>query len=276
MSQKIINRIELMSRRIRRRILDMAYAAGASGAHIGGALSIVELLATLYSHVLKYDPSNPTWEKRDRFILSKGHNGIALYAVLAEVGILSQEEIDSFQKSGSMFTTHPIMNRQKGIEFSNGSLGMGLSLGAGLAMAAKIKGQRHRVLVCMGDGECNEGNIWEAAMTAAHYNLDNMIALIDKNTFQLGGSTDKIMNTGELALKWAHFGWNVVDIEGHDVEQILCAFDEYRMEHQPWAIILNTTKGKGFSFSENNNAWHNGVITKSQYDAAVKELDSQY
>jgi transketolase len=272
MEQELLNKIRLMAKNIRRRILDMTYAAGSSGAHIGGALSIVEVMATLYGTVLKYDPKNPDWNERDRFILSKGHTGIALYATLAEVGILNQDDIDSFQRSGSNFTTHPIINRQKGIEFSTGSLGMGLSLGIGVAIAAKIKRQSHRVFICLGDGECNEGSVWEAAMAAAHYQLDNIVSIIDRNSFQLSGKTSEIMNTSQLEIKWKSFGWNVIDVEGHDIEQLLYTFDMYKKERQPCLIILNTVKGKGFSFSENNNAWHHSVLSKSQYDLAVEEL----
>ncbi|MDR1480532.1 MAG: transketolase [Planctomycetaceae bacterium] len=269
-----LKRLELMARKVRRRILDMAYAAGSSGAHLGGALSIVELLVVLYGSVLRYDPKNPNWEDRDRFVLSKGHTGIALYAMLAEVGILSQEDVDSFQKNDSNFTTHPIIDHSKGIEFSTGSLGMGLSLAVGAALGAKKKNQKNRrVYVCIGDGECNEGSIWEAAMAAANFELDNLIAIVDKNLFQMSGKTSEIMNNDNFEFKWSAFGWNVVDVEGNDIEQLLYAFNKYKMDGKPWMFISNTIKGHGFTFSENNSAWHHNVLSKSQYDAAVAEFE---
>jgi transketolase len=272
MEQQLLDKIKLMAKNMRRRILDMAYAAGSSGAHLGGALSMVELLAVLYGAVMKYDSQNPKWDERDRFILSKGHGGLALYAVLAEIGILTNEDINSFQKNDSYFTTHPIINREKGIEFSNGSLGMGLSLAVGVALAAKIKKQKHRIFVCLGDGECNEGSVWEASMAAAHFQLDNIVAIVDKNSLQAGGKTNEIMNNDQLEFKWRSFGWSVTDLDGHDIKQFFYAFNEYKRNGQPWMIISNTVKGKGFTFSENNVAWHHGVLSKSQYDAAIAEL----
>jgi transketolase len=270
-----LNKLKLMARNIRRRILDMSYATGDSGVHLGGALSIVDALAALYGSIMKYNPQNPEWERRDRFILSKGHTGVALYATLAEVGILSQEDIDSFQKNGSYFATHPIINRQKGIEFSTGSLGMGLSLGIGVAIAAKMRGHRHRVYVCLGDGECNEGSVWESIMAAAHFQLDNLILIIDKNSMQQSGKTKEIMQNEELEFKLHSFGWSVISLEGNDIEQFLYAFDEYKKDGKPWAIVSNTVKGSGFTFSEDNAAWHHGVMSKSQYEAAVLEFENK-
>ncbi|MDR0391880.1 MAG: transketolase [Planctomycetaceae bacterium] len=274
----MITKIEILStmaKNIRRRVLDMCYSAGASGAHLGGALSIVELLAVLYGSVLRYDPKNPEWEERDRFILSKGHTGLALYAVLAEVGILTQEEIDSFQKNESNFTTHPIINRQKGIEFSTGSLGMGFSLGVGVALAAKMKKQQHRIFVCLGDGECNEGSVWEAIMSASNFQLDNLIVIVDKNAFQQSGKTNEIMSNEQLESKFQAFDWNVINVEGNNIKQLLDAFDKYKPNGKPFAFISNTIKGYGFTFAENNIAWHHGVMSKSQYEAAVAEFESR-
>ncbi|MDR2642647.1 MAG: transketolase [Planctomycetaceae bacterium] len=273
MRQDELEKLKSMAKNIRRRILDMAYNAGSSGAHLGGALSIVELLAVLYGSVLRYDPKNPDWDKRDRFILSKGHTGLALYAALAEVGILSQADIDSFQKNESQFTTHPTINHQKGIEFSTGSLGMGLSLAVGVALAAKIRNQEHRIFVCLGDGECNEGIVWEAIMAATNFKLDNLIAIIDKNSFQQSGKTNEIMNNENLEIKFQAFGCNVIESDGNDVEHLLYAFDEYKPDGKPYVFISNTIKGYGFTFSENNNTWHHGVLSKSQYDAAVAEFE---
>jgi transketolase len=275
MEQKLLNKIKLMAKNMRQRIIDMTYVAGSSGAHLGGALSMVEILATLYGGILRYDINNPLFQDRDRFILSKGHSGLALYSVLAEIGMLTNEDINSFQKNDSYFTTHPIINRQKGIEFSNGSLGMGLALGIGEAIAAKRRNQSHRVFVCIGDGECNEGSVWEAIMSAAHFQLNNIVAVIDKNSFQMSAKTEDIMNTAPLPEKFLSFGWQVVTVEGHDIESLFNIFNPINNSRKPLAVIANTVKGKGVTFSENNNAWHHSVMTKSQYEAAIAELQNK-
>ena len=269
--QNEISNIKKLTKEVRKNILKMSLAAGASSSHFGGSLSTVELLATLYNSVLKFDVSNPLWEDRDRFILSKGHACLGYYSVLCEKGYFTKEDLNLFEKNGSFLLGHPVINKNKGIEFSNGSLGMGLSLGIGVAIAAKKNKKNYRVFVLIGDGECNEGSVWEASMSAAHFKLNNLTAILDRNNLQQTGSNEEIMSTKELGDKWRSFNWDVKEIDGHNIEQILTAFNY--VSEKPKLILANTTKGKGFSFSENNNDWHHKIMTKKQYDDALKELD---
>ena len=269
--QKEIINIKKLTKEMRKNILKMSLAAGASSSHFGGSLSTVELLATLYNSVLKFDVSNPLWEDRDRFILSKGHACLGYYSVLCEKGYFTKEDLNLFEKNGSFLLGHPVINKKKGIEFSNGSLGMGLSLGVGVAIAAKKNKKNYKVFVLIGDGECNEGSVWEASMSASHFKLNNLTAILDKNNLQQTGSNEEIMSTKELGEKWKSFNWNVKEIDGHDIKQILTAFNY--VSEKPKLILANTVKGKGFSFSENNNDWHHKIMTKNQYDDALKELD---
>jgi len=267
---EIIN-IKKLTKEIRKNILRMSLAAGASSSHFGGSLSTVELLATLYNSVLKFDVSNPLWEDRDRFILSKGHACLGFYSVLCEKGYFTKEDLNLFEKNGSFLLGHPVINKNKGIEFSNGSLGMGLSLGIGVAIAAKKNKKNYKVFVLIGDGECNEGSVWEASMSASHFKLNNLTAILDKNNLQQTGSNEEIMSTKDLGDKWRSFNWDVKEIDGHDIAQILTAFNY--VSEKPKLILANTIKGKGFSFSENNNDWHHKIMTKQQYEDALKELD---
>ena len=191
---KEIKKISNFAKSVRRHILDMAFSAGASSAHFGGALSIAEIISTLFAHQMKVDIKNPQWEGRDRFILSKGHACLAYYAALCEIGYISKEELKTFEKDDTNLLGHPVINRKLGIDFSNGSLGMGLSLGIGVAISSKKKKKFFKVYVVIGDGECNEGSIWEAAMAAPNYNLDNLYVIIDKNNFQQTGTNKEIMN----------------------------------------------------------------------------------
>ena len=261
-----------MSKRMRKNVLDMALAAGADSSHFGGGLSIIEITATLYGGIMRIDKNNPMWVERDRFILSKGHGCLGYYTALAEVGYISKDDLLYFEKTGGYLYGHPVMKRDKGIEFSNGSLGMGLSLGIGVALAGQKNNKNYTVYVLMGDGECNEGSIWEAAMAASHYQINNLIGIIDKNKFQQTGSNAEIMNVGDLVSKWKSFGWNVVEVDGHNIGQLYDAFISEKPSNSPMIIIANTVKGKGFSFSENNNAWHHAPLSKSQYEAAIEEL----
>ena len=268
-----IEKIEQMAKRMRKNILDMALAAGASSSHFGGGLSIVEITATLYGAIMRYDPNNPEWSERDRFILSKGHGVLGYYTALAEAGFVTVEDLLTFEKSESYLVGHPVINREKGIEFSNGSLGMGLSLGIGVALAGKKRKNKYKVYVLMGDGECNEGSVWEAAMAASQFKLDNLVGIVDKNNFQQTGCNREIMNVGDLAAKWSGFGWDVVEVDGHNVGELYDAFISDNPPEKPVSIIANTIKGKGFSFAENNNAWHHAALSKSQYEVAVGELN---
>ena len=272
MKKTEINKVLKFSKAIRKNILDMAFYAGASSAHLGGALSIVEIISVLFCHVMKHNP-DPQWQDRDRFILSKGHACLAYYAALCEIGYISKNELKTFEKNNSNLLGHPVMNREIGIDFSNGSLGMGLSLGIGVALSIKKRKKNNRVFVILGDGECNEGSVWEAAMAAAHFKLDNLFVFVDNNKFQQTGTNNQIMSTGNLRDKWESFGWNSVNLDGHNIEE-LCNYFQLKKNSisSPSAIIANTIKGKGFSFSENNNDWHHSILSKKLYEQALQEL----
>ncbi len=273
MDKSNISKIQKFSKSVRKNIMEMAFSAGASSAHLGGALSIVEIVSTLFSHVMKYN-DNPQWPDRDRFILSKGHACLAYYAALCEIGYISKEDLQTFEKDNSNLLGHPVINREIGIDFSNGSLGMGLSLGIGVALSIKKRKKSNRVFVIIGDGECNEGSVWEAAMAASHFKLNNLFVIIDNNKFQQTGTNSQIMNTGDLKSKWQSFGWETIDLDGHNIEELIKYFElKEKSELKPKAIIANTIKGKGFSFSENNNDWHHSILTKKLYDKALEELE---
>lgn len=266
-----INKIKNFSLALRKNILDMAFAAGASSAHLGGALSIVEIVSVLFSFKMKLN-QDPEWLDRDRFILSKGHACLAYYAALCEIGYIKKEELKTFEKDNSNLLGHPVINKKLGIDFSNGSLGMGLSLGIGVSISLMKKKKDNNVFVILGDGECNEGSVWEASMAAAHFKLKNLYAIIDNNNFQQTGSNKTIMDTQSLKNKWESFGWDTFELDGHNVDQLYSFFSKRNNTQMPTAIIAKTIKGKGFSFSENNNDWHHSVLTKKLYDTAINEL----
>ena len=268
-----IKNIEGMSKRMKYLLLDTALAAGASSSHFGGGLSIIDITATLYGAIMKIDSNNPEWCDRDRFILSKGHGVLGYYTALVEAGFIPKEDLMSFEKTGSYLLGHPVKNRAKGIEFSNGSLGMGLALGIGVALAGKRSKNAFNVFVVMGDGECNEGSVWEAALAAPQFRLDNLFAIVDRNNFQQTGSNTDIMSVGDLESKWKSFGWHVKSVDGHNIEELYDAFSAEYEQNKPIAIIAHTIKGKGFSFSENNNDWHHAPLTKSLYEVAINELN---
>ncbi len=270
---KDIDKIGLFSKNIKRKILEMAYVAGSSSSHFGGALSIVEIISTLFAHQLNIKKDDPEWLERDRFILSKGHACLAYYAALSEIGYLSEEDLKTFEKDGSILSGHPVKSPKHGIEFSTGSLGIGLSIGLGLALGAKKKKKTNKVYIIIGDGECNEGSIWESALAAPNLKLDNLVVIVDKNNFQQTGSTENIMNTDKLKDKWVSFGWSVREVNGHDINELLNYFASLKdNSNTPNLLIANTIKGKGFSFSENNNDWHHAVMTKTNYEKAMQEL----
>jgi transketolase len=268
-----IKKLEAMAKRMRQNVLKMALTAGAKSSHFGGGLSIVDITATLYGEILNLDKLNPEWEGRDRFILSKGHGVLGYYTALSEIGYIPKDDLVTFEQKDSYLYGHPVKNRSKGIEFSNGSLGMGLSLGIGVALSGRRKQLDYKVYVLLGDGECNEGSVWEAAMAAAHFGLDNLIVILDKNNLQQTGTNREIMSLGDLVSKWKSFGWNVAEIDGHNIAKIYDALVNAKNQNGPYAIVANTIKGKGFSFSENNNAWHHAPLSSSQYEAALEELD---
>jgi transketolase len=271
-TQETFTKINNFSKNIRRKILDMAFIAGASSSHFGGALSIVDIVSVLFSHVMKIDRVNPNWEERDRFILSKGHACLAYYAALSEIGYITNDQLKTFEKDNSDLLGHPVINRKLGIEFSNGSLGMGLSLGIGVAYGLMKKKLKNKVFIILGDGECNEGSVWEAAIAAPNLNLKNLYAIIDKNNFQQTGSNKQIMDMENMKDKWSSFGWDSVEVNGHNVKELCKIFESDSNSNKPKAIIANTVKGKGFSFSENNNDWHHAVLSKAHYEQAKKEL----
>ena len=264
--------IETKAKEIRKQILDITYSCNSS-VHIGGALSMADIMAILYGYVLKYKPSNPEWEDRDRFILSKGHCAVGLYSTLFESGIIPEEVFQTFQKNGSDLTAHPVMNIPLGIESSNGSLGQGLSMGVGLAIAAKIKKKKHKIYVLLGNGECNEGSVWEAIMSASSFKLDNLIAILDDNGFQNEMEpSQEILDTNDFEEKWKSFGWNVCSVDGHNISELYKAFIEFNVDEKPKVIIAHTLKGKGVTFMENNNEWHHNRLTKEKHKQALKEL----
>ena len=274
LSESKISSIKDFSKKLKKNIFDMALHAGSNSAHIGGALSLTDIVACLYSSIIKIDKTNPENEDRDRFILSKGHACLVLYSALMEVGIISKNEIKNFESDNSDLPGHPVINRKKGIEFSNGSLGMGLSVGIGVALALKKKGKKNNVYVVMGDGECNEGSVWEAAMAASNFKINNLVAIIDKNNFQQTGSTDEIMKNKNLKEKWSSFGWNVIEIDGHNIEEIYDSLTINEIKDKPKLILANTIKGKGLKFAENKNEWHHSILTQKFYDEAIKDINN--
>lgn len=271
MEMETLERLRQMAARMRLSALAMALGAGRHGAHLGAAMSSMEIMAALYGRVLRFDPANPAWPDRDRFIASKGHCVLSLYAALAEVGFLSRETLATFGQNGSCLAGHPCMNMDLGLEYSSGSLGMGLGVSVGMALDARQKGRAHRVFVLLGDGELNEGSNWESFMAGAHYKLDNLVAIVDRNQLQLDGPTEEIMALGDVAAKIAAFGWNVKELDGHDIGQLLSAL-EAKNEGRPLAVVAHTVKGKGVSFMENVKEWHHAALNQAQYDQAVQEV----
>lgn len=260
-----------MAKTLRRHIITMIGAAGSG--HPGGSLSAVEILTALFFKEMRYDPSDPGWSDRDRFILSKGHAAPALYAVLAELGYLPREELATLRRLGSRLQGHVDRNMTPGVEMSSGSLGQGLSFAIGVALAGRLDSRSYRVYALLGDGECDEGQVWEAAMAAAHFKLDGLVTIIDHNGLQLDGWTRDIMNLEPLPLKWQSFGWHVLEIDGHDLAQVTGALEKARtVKGQPTAIIAHTVKGKGVSFMENNVDYHGKTLTKDELERALKEL----
>jgi len=268
-----IAEIKKFSNFLKRKILEMAYIAGSSSSHLGGALSLVDVVSVLFTSRIKYKKGDPNWDQRDRFILSKGHACLVYYAVLNQIGFISEEELKTFEKDNTNLPGHPVKNKDLGIEFSNGSLGMGLSIGVGVALASKKQKKNSSIYVILGDGECNEGSIWEAAMLAPSLNLDNLFVIIDKNNFQQTGTTNQILTNPHLGEKWSKFGWHVTEVDGHNSQEILKSLNQADKKKTPKVLILNTIKGKGFSFSENNNDWHHNIMTKKTYELALEELN---
>lgn len=261
---------------MRRDVIEMGYAAGGRGAHFGPALSSIEIVASLFFKVMNHDPKNPKMAGRDRFVQSKGHACLSYYSALIETGYIKKEMMSTFKGDESFLSGHPSRNIQYGIEISSGSLGNGFAIACGMAKAAKIKKENHKVYCLVGDGECNEGIIWEAAMNAAKNKLDNLIAVIDRNGVQLAGKTSDIMDVDLISL-WKAAGWDVSVVEkGNDLASMILALETMKSSkvNKPHMIIANTTKGKGISYMEGSLDWHARVMDKEQYGQAVSELES--
>jgi len=271
MSQLNKKKTEDLAKRLRKNILDMSLVAGSASSHFGGALSCIDIVAVLFQNIINYDKDNFKDLSRDRFVLSKGHACMALYSILYELELLNDDDLNSFEKSESILLGHPVKNLDKGIEVSTGSLGMGVSVSMGFAIAAKKKKIENKIYAILGDGECNEGSVWEVALSAPKFNLDNLVLIIDRNNFQQTGKSNDILDLNSLNSKWKSFNWDVCEINGHDIIEI---YDAIKKETKlPKVIIANTIKGKGFSFSENNNDWHHKILTRNQYEEALKELE---
>ncbi len=267
-----IDEMKVIAKKLRRQIITMLGKAGSG--HPGGSLSAVEIVTTLYFRLLRHKPSDPGWPDRDRFILSKGHTAPVLYAVLAECGYFPVEELSTLRQIDSRLQGHADMRTTPGVEMSSGSLGQGLSFGIGMALAGRLDAKDYRVYVLLGDGECNEGQVWEAAMAGAHFRVDNLVAIVDNNGQQLGGWNCNIMNLEPLNKKWEGFGWNVIEVDGHDFTQLIDAFERARLvKGQPTVIIAHTVKGKGVSFMENNPDFHGKAPNPNEVKIALKELE---
>lgn len=262
--------LQSIAARIRKKIIEMIAQAGSG--HPGGSLSCVEILTALYFKVLRLNPDYPEDMDRDRFVLSKGHAAPALYATLAEFGFIPKEWLHSLRKFGSPLQGHPDMKKVPGVEISTGSLGQGLSIGVGMALGARLQKLGYRVFVLLGDGECQEGQVWEAAMAASHYKLNNLIAIVDRNRLQIDGNTEEVMSLEPFVEKWKAFGWMTLEINGHDFCEIIPAFQIIPYISKPLAIIANTVKGKGVSFMENNVDWHGKAPKPEEAEEALKEL----
>lgn len=261
-----------MAKKLRRHVITMIAEAGSG--HPGGSLSAADILTALYFRVLRHDPKDPQWSDRDRFILSKGHAAPILYAVLAETGYFPVAELETLRKMDSRLQGHTDRGLTSGVEMSAGSLGMGLSFAIGIALAARLDSRTYRTYVLLSDGECQEGQTWEAALSAAHFKLDNLTAMVDCNGIQLSGRTCDIMILEPLTQKWQAFGWHVIDIDGHDFDQMLSAVIEAeKMKGRPTVITARTVKGKGVSFMENNVAFHGKAPTLEEAQRALKELE---
>jgi transketolase len=263
--------LEAMAKQLRRHVITMIATAGSG--HPGGSLSAADIITALYFNVMHHDPKNPQWPERDRFVLSKGHAAPILYAALAECGYFPVEELSTLRKLGSRLQGHTDRTLTPGVEMSAGSLGQGLSYGIGMALSGRLDGKDYRVYVLIGDGECDEGQVWEAAMFAPHHKMDNITAIVDHNDLQLDGRVCDIMGLEPLADKWRAFNWNVLEINGHDMKQILQALKKAgETKEKPTVIIAHTIKGKGVSFMEGNVDFHGKAPSPQETEQALKEL----
>ncbi|PLR83301.1 transketolase [Bacillus canaveralius] len=268
-----ITRLKRKAAEIRMELLTMIYEARTG--HTGGSLSNTDILTVLYYKIMNIDPKNPKWEDRDRYVQSKGHSVESYWAILADRGFFPKEELKTFSQFKSRLIGHP-NNKVPGVEMNTGALGHGLPIAVGMALAAKMDGKSYKVYTLMGDGEQAEGSVWEGAMSASQYKLDNLVAVIDRNRLQITGSTEDVMGLEPLADKWRSFGWEVVEVDGNDISQLVEVFTNTpKVAGKPTIIIANTVKGKGISFAENVGAWHHRVPTKEEYELAMQELSKQ-
>ena len=267
-----IEEMEAIAKRLRRHIVFMT--GKASSGHPGGSLSAVEIVTALYFSLLRHNPKDLRWPDRDRFILSKGHAAPVLYAALAECGYFPMEELATLRQLDSCLQGHCDYTATPGVEMSAGSLGQGLSFAVGIALAGRLNSQEYKVYVLLGDGECDEGQVWEAAMASAHFKLNNLIAIVDNNGLQIDGWNRDIMNLDPFDKKWQAFGWHVIEVDGHDLTQLIDAFNQVKLiKGQPTVIIAHTIKGKGVSFMENNVSFHGKAPTAAEVEIALKELE---
>jgi transketolase len=269
--EKLIE-LRYLAARMRRDIILMV-GVGQPG-HIGGSCSAADIVAALYGYKMKHDPKNPKWVGRDKLLMSKGHAAIIQYAALAELGYFPTQVLPTLKKLGSMLQGHPDIHKTPGIEANTGSLGQGLSISNGMALAMKLDKKLNRVYCILGDGELAEGQVWEAAMFAGARKIDYLVAIIDQNSLQAMGRVAERMNSNPLPEKWRAFGWHVLEIDGHNMQEIVAALDTAEtIKQEPTAIIAHTIKGKGFSFAENQVGFHNGAMTQAQYDLGLKEAE---
>ncbi len=270
-----ITELKAMARTVRSDIVTMIHQAGSG--HPGGSLSSADLMVGLYfGGIIKVDPADPEWAGRDRFILSKGHVAPVVYSVLARKGFFPVEELATLRRLGSILQGHPHKGSTPGLDCSSGSLGQGLSVTNGLAVGFKKQGMDNRVYCLLGDGELQEGQCWEAVMTAAQQKLDNVCAIVDYNHVQLDGTTEEIKNMGDLAAKWHDFGWNVIELDGHDMEEVVNAFEMAKtVKGRPTVLIAATVKGKGVSFMENDCNWHGNAPSAEQLEKALAEINGE-
>jgi transketolase len=267
-----IKKSRQLANNIRKHALTMTSLGGSS--HIGSIFSITDILAVLYGSILKYKSDNPKWVDRDRFILSKGHAGAGVYAALSESGFMSTEKLKTHYQDGSDLSGHVSHKGIPGVEFSTGSLGHGLSVSAGMALAAKINQQDHRIFALMSDGECDEGSTWEAILFSSHHKLDNLIAVIDRNRLQSINSTEETLALEPFSEKWKAFGWSVIEVDGHDHEELFRVLEKVKTDRKkPLCVICNTIKGKGVSFMEGKTLWHYRSPQGDEYNAAISELE---
>jgi transketolase len=263
--------LEILALKARMGIIEGVYHA--KSGHPGGSLSCIDTLTYLYFKVMNVDPKNPKWEDRDRFVLSKGHCAPALYSVLALKGFFPMEELKTLRHIGSRLQGHPDMKGTPGVDMTTGSLGQGISAACGMALSAKLSNKDYRVFAMLGDGEIQEGQVWEAAMAAAHYKLDNLVAIVDNNGLQIDGRVDEVMSPNPITDKYAAFGWHVISIDGHNFDEIEAAFNEaLAVKGKPTVIVQKSIKGKGVSYMHDNVSWHGAAPNEEQYQIAMNEL----